>query len=392
MTDPVAWAFPVGGEMAEQLEWETDALSAETGPDQTRRLRAFPRVLLRFEGLEAGEARRWLESMLWHHGGGRWYVPLPNDAARTTADAVMGAEALEAPTAHARYAEGGYALLQGEGVRDIEVVQVASAVGDTIGLAEPTERAWPTGTRITPVRLGRLTGAVGLGRFTADATGLYQVQFRLDEPLDGEADFGDAVYRGYPVLEWRPVWTADPTWSPEHALVAFDEGVAPPAVADLVGQARDRQVLQFALTDADEVVAFRALLYALGGRWAPIWVPTWAQDLRVVASVANGATTLDVEGPLPSAFPLASNRRDLRIELVDGSVLYRRITAAVAHTPTVDRLTLDAPIATGFTASAVALVSYLVLSRQDADINVLRHFDWQTVQCELTFRGEVHAL
>lgn len=392
MSDPVAWSFAVGGEMTEQLEWETDALGAETGPEQSRRLRAFPRILLRFDGLETGARRRWLEAQLRSAGAGQWFVPLAIDARQLAVAALAGSDTLTTDTGFPRFAEGGHALLQGEDPRDAEVVEIQSVLDGALGLVGETLRDWPAGTRISPVRLGRLANALGLSRFTADDTGVYQVQFRLDEPVEQAPDAGTATYRSYPVLEWRPVWTSDPTWSADRALVTMDEGVAPVFVFDPVGQARDRVALQFALEDLVQIHAFRGLLYALGGRWAPIWVPSWTQDLRVVANVSNGATVIDVDGPLLSSMPLASNRRDLRIELVDGTVLYRRVTAVAAQTLTSDRLTLDAPIATGFSVAAVAMVSFLVLSRQDSDVNVLRYFNWQTAQCELTFKGEVHAL
>lgn len=392
MSDPVPWSFAVGGEMTEQLEWETDALAAETGPEQSRRLRAFPRVQLRFDGLETGARRRWLEATLRSAGGGQWYVPLAMDARQLSVAAPSGSDTLATDTDFPRFVAGGYALLQGEDPRGYEVVEVQSVLDGALSLVGETVRDWPVGTRISPARLGRLGNGVGLSRFTADITGVYQAQFRLDEPIEQLADAGAPTYRSYPVLEWRPAWTADPTWAADRTLITSDEGVAPAFVFDPVRQARDRVALQFALEDVAQIQAFRSLLYALGGRWAPVWVPSWTHDLRVVANVNDGATVLDVEGPLLSAFPLASNRRDLRIELVDGTVLYRRVTAAVAQTFTMDRLTLDAPIATGFSAAAVAMVSFLVLSRQDSDVNLLRYFDWQTAQCELTFKGEVHAL
>lgn len=392
MSEPIAWSFATGGEMTEQLAWETDALAAESGPEQSRRLRAYPRVVLRFDGLETGAPRRWLEAVLWHAGSGPWYAPLAMDARQLIDALPAGSDTVVTDTDFPRFVAGGHALLHGEDPRQSEVVEIQSVLDGALSLVGETLQDWPAGTRVSPVRLARLASTVGLSRFTGDITGVYQVQFQLDEPIEVEPDPGAASYRGYPVVEWRPVWTSDPSWAPERALAIVDEGVAPASVFDPVRQARDRVALQFAMTDIAQIQAFRGLLYALGGRWAPAWVPSWAQDLRVAASIANGSSTLDVEGPLLSVFPLASNRRDLRIELFDGTVLYRRVTAAVAHTFTVDRLTLDAPIATGFAANAVAMVSFLVLSRQDSDVNVIRYFDWQTAQAELVFRGEVHAL
>jgi len=392
MSDPVAWTFATGGDVVEQLEFLTDALPADTGPAQTRRLRQWPRTLLRFDGQESGDGRRWLETVLWHNGAGQWKVPLVMDARPLLAAVALGAGSLAVDTSGARFEPGGQALLQGADARTFELVDVEAVEDGELVLSDETLRAWPSGTRVSPLRLGWLPALPSMGRFTSDDSAVYQAQFQLIDVLEQVAAYDGPVYRAYPVIEIRPVWVSDPSWVPERELVVIDEATTAPTVFDLVGQARDRVALQFALEGVAAIASFRKLLYALAGRWSPAWVPTWAQDLRVVADVADDATTMDVRGPGLSAYPLANSRRDLRIELADGRVLYRRVTAAAAHTLSVDRLTLDVAIDDGFAVGDVVLVSFMALSRQDSDVNALRYFNWETVQCELTFRGEVHAL
>lgn len=188
------------------------------------------------------------------------------------------------------------------------------------------------------------------------------------------------------------MWTSDPETTPERQLLTVDEDTGPIVTADLVGIPLGRTSLSFALVGRPAIAAFLGLLYALCGRWSPVWVPSWAQDLRVVATVANGATTVDVEHSGLSARPLAINRRDIRIQLADGTVLYRRITAAMEQSADVERLTLDSAIATGFAASAVAVVSFMALCRQDTDVNKLIWCNHDTVQCDLSFRAVKHGL
>lgn len=392
MSDPVPWTFAAGGEMVEQLEFLTDALDADTGPVQTRRLRQWPRVLLRFDGQESGDGRRWLETVLWHNGAGQWKVPLIMDARPLLAAVALGASSLALDTSGARFEAGGQALLQGPDARTYELVEVESVEAGELVLSDEALRAWPSGTRVSPVRMAWLPALPSLGRFTADDSAVYQVQFQLVDPLEEVAAYDGPIYRSYPVMEIRPVWVSDPSWAPEREVVVVDEATTSPAVFDLVGQARDRMTLHYALEGLTALAGFRQLLFAMAGRWSPAWVPTWAQDLRVIADVVDEATTLDVRGPILSAYPLASNRRDLRIELADGRLLYRRVSSVSAHSLVVDRLTLDTPIDEGFTVADVVLVSFMTLCRQDSDVNALRYFNWETVQCELTFRGEVHAV
>lgn len=202
-----------------------------------------------------------------------------------------------------------------------------------------------------------------------------------------------ATYRSFPVWDaFVPVWTSDPLWSPDRMLERIDNDVAVPFVVDFAGVAMGRTVMQYAATTAAEVAAFRAALFALAGRWSPAWVPSWAHDLLLVGNVTAGATQIDVEGPLLSGRPITSNHRDIRIELTTGTVLYRRITAATAQSATVDRLTLDAALPSAFTVAQVRMISFITLSVQDSDTNVLRYVDRTVMQCELTWRELSHGL
>lgn len=391
LADPVAWTFAAGGEVSTQLTWLTDALQAKTGPAQHRRLRTAPRTGLRFSGLESGHRRRRLEALLYVNGSGQWRAPLVMQTTVLQAELLAASGVVAVDVGSRRFVAGGHALLMGNDPLVYEVVEINAVASNSLTLAAVTTLAWPAGTRVLPLYTGRLEGMPSLSRFTGDDVP-YQVQFRLEDLLEWPANAGPAAYRSLPVLEIRPTWTSDPEWSPERELDTVDAETGPISVFDLIGLPRPKQTMQFVLTGQAEFDAFAGLLYALCGRWGVIWVPSWAQDLRVVANVANGATTLDVQGSILSEWPLQINRRDLRIELSDGTVLYRRVTAAVEQTTTVDRLTLDAPIATGFTTGQVATVSFMALCRQDTDVNLLRYWTFEVVQSELTFRAVVDDL
>lgn len=387
----VPWTFDHGGDVAERWEWLTDVLSARTGPDQSRRLRQDPRVGLTFEGQASGIARRRLETQLWHHAAGRWWAPLVMDARSLSSPAVAGTDQLALDTRHARFRVGGRALLGHPG-GTWELVTIDAVTDGALMLDGVTMGSWPAMSRVVPVREAELAEAPQLGRFTADDTALFQVQFRLVEELQSPSLADPVLYRGWPVFDVRPSWSSDPVWQPARDVVSVDEGVAPPTTFDPAGAARPRLVFHFIVSGSADIARFRGWLALMGGRWSPVWVPTWGRDVRVVADVAAGAAALDVEGPDLSSQSLVSNRRDLRIELRNGTVLYRRITAAVPQTLTRDRLTVDGPFPDAFGASDVVLASYLTLCRQDADVNLMRFFDHQTIQCEVAFRGEVHAL
>lgn len=395
MADPIAWTFAAGGDYTEELAWLTDVLKAPTGGTQHRRLRQSPRTTLGFSALESGMNRRWMDVLLRANSAGRWWVPVSIDARVLGAAAAANDDTLAVEVAGARFIVGGHVLVIGADPRRYEVREIAAVGADSLALAEGLAFAWPAGTQLLPVRAGRLSDMPQVGRFTADDSALVSLQFRLEEPLDSDASLPGAAYRGYTVFDtFAPVWTSDPVWVPERLTDVQDDDIATPFIADTAGIALGKTTMQYAIDGAAAIAAFRGALFALAGRWTPVWVPSWVHDLRLAAAVGAGQAYIDVEGPLLSttAGAIQANHCDIRIELFNGTVLYRRITAVAAQGNAVDRLTLDTALPAAFTVAQVRMISFLTLSVQDSDTNSLRYFDAQTMQCELVWRELDHEL
>ena len=188
----------------------------------------------------------------------------------------------------------------------------------------------------------------------------------------------------------RSEWTVDPADVPDRALEEVGNEISLPFVYDPVGQPRNRIRLAVTVEGLEQIATLRSLFYALAGCWSVIWVPSKAQDLRIIANVSNGATTLDVAYIGLGDTPLVDNRRDIRIALFNGTTVYRRITGVTSPAPGVERLALDSAIATGFQASSVAQIAFLQLCRQEADTNLLTYWRHDVVRTTLEFRGEAH--
>lgn len=395
MADPAVWPFAPGGEYSEELAWLTDMLQAPSGGTQHRRLRQSPRTVIAFAALESGAVRRRMELLLRANSALPWWVPVAIDVRSLGSAVSIGATSLPVTVDNARFIGGGKVLAMGNDSAQYELLSIASGgvSGSALTLSAATTKAWPAGTLLYPVRRGNLAEAPQIGRFTGDSVGLVELRFMLDDPLDTTAALSGSTYRGLPVFDaFAPAWSSDPTWTPERLAVRIDDEIATPFVADLAGVSTSKMVMRYAPDTAAAVVSFRAALFALAGRWSPVWVPTAAHDLRMVAAVSNGQGYIDVEGPLLSTLPLPANRRDIRIELEGGTVHHRRITAAAAQSATVDRLTLDSTITTGFALEAVRRVCFLSLCVQDSDTNRLDYFGPAMLQCELSWRELDHEL
>ena len=392
--DPIAWPFATGGDYSEQLDWATDVIAVSAGGSQHRRLRQSPRVTLALSALLEGTARRRMEALLRANSAGQWWVPVWIDSAALTADAAAADTVLALDVADARFVAGGRALLWNGDALTATVVEIASGgVGSSsLILSAGLAAALPKSTLVVPLRLGRLSEFPQVSRFTADASDVVELAFRLDEPLDDTAAMAGDTYRSFPVWPFRPDWSEAPAWAPERVLQSVDDGIGPPLVHDLAAVPQGRTAMHYLLMTAAEVVAFRRALFALAGRWSPAWIPSWNGDARIVAAVANGATSIDIQAPCFAGLPLANNQRDLRIELRNGTVLYRRITGVTTPSAAVERLALDSAISTGFAPADVLLVSLMTLCVQEADTNLLRYWTREVMECDLVWRQVAHGL
>lgn len=392
--DPIAWPFATGGEYSEQLDWATDVIAVSAGGSQHRRLRQSPRVTLMLSALLEGTARRRMEALLRANSGGQWWVPVWIDSAALTADAAAADTVLALDVADARFVAGGRALLWNGDALTAMVVEIASGgVGSSsLTLSAGLAAALPKSALVVPLRLGRLSEFPQVSRFTADASDVVDLSFRLDEPLDDTAAVAGDTYRSFPVWPFRPDWSEAPAWAPERVLQGVDDGIGPVLSHDLAAVPQGLTSMQYVLDTRAQVVAFRSALFALAGRWSPAWVPSFNGDARIVADVSNGASSIDIQGPVFAGLPLANNQRDLRIELRNGTVLYRRITAVTTPAAGVERLALDSAIAAGFAAADVLLVSLMTLCVQEADTNLLRYWTREVMECDLVWRQLAHGL
>lgn len=385
------WTFGEAGDLRQTFEWRTDVIAGRRGSEQRRCLRLSPRQRLRFDVLPDPRPRRYLETLLWANGGAFWDVPLPMHALRLEAPLPAGSAIIAAAVAAPAFVAGGRVLLVGDDPQQFEVLTVDAVLPEQLVLLAPIAGAWPPGTRLVPLRRGRMPKAPRVPRFTGDAA-LVTAEFLLAEPVDYAASFGASTYRGMPVLEIQPTWSADPEYSPERDITVVDEETGPQVLFDLVGMPRTSQKLSFSLAGQPEIDAFVSLVHALAGRWKAIWLPTFARDLHVVADVAAASLSIDIENAGITARPGGVNRTDLRIELHDGTVFYRRVESSAVVDAHVERLTLDVALGQAVGAQDVAAVSFLWLGRLEADVVTLSWWSSDVVLCDLTFRGFRHDL
>ncbi|WQI22633.1 hypothetical protein U2S91_08345 [Stenotrophomonas maltophilia] len=367
--------FPVpadwSGAVTETLSWATDYMqSPVTGISHHCSYRSDPRRSFEFAVKCEGQQRRVVDMLLAGHGG-RWLVPVWPDVQLIPADLPVGSGEIACRTNGFDFVAGGKALLWA-GVNRWEVVTVSSVKAEGLSLAADTVGAWPAGAMLYPLRMAQLQDSAeeslwhdnaGVRSLTFDVIDVCQWPSLVDLPL----------YLGMPVLNRWADWTDYPKASYARLREVLDNGSATALTVNLADFAFRSQTTQWKLFGREEHSWLRSLAYTLCGRSTPIWLPSYTSDLRITGDLAVGATEIPIEWAGYALFGAqAPGRRDLRIELLDGTAIHRRIVASVASND-VEVITLDAPLDINIVASRVRAVQIMSLATLASDQVEIQH-------------------
>ncbi|PZP64178.1 MAG: hypothetical protein DI597_00755 [Pseudoxanthomonas spadix] len=372
------WPVPPdwGNGVTETLAFSTDVMQASaTASSQHRGTLIAPRRSLGFEIVAYGPERRVADMLLAGHGG-EWLLPIFPDVQWVGGSVEATDEFISCKTAGFDFAVGAKALLW-RGLNTWEVIEVAEIDETGLVLAAPLVNDWAglgiaPGARLYPLRRANLQDGVE-EELLSDMAGKRSLTFDVLDACDWPVLDAPTLYLGHPVLTVRPDESENPTASYSRLLQSVDYGTAAPLVHDLPKLALRTQQHRWVLHRRPAHSWFRSLLYTLDGRRVPMWVPSWNSDLKMADAIGAASVYLQVEWVGYTLFGLNQpNRRDIRIELSDGSVFYRRIAASI-EAGDVETLTLDSALGVAVAPGAVRCVSFMALCTLASDSIEIEH-------------------
>lgn len=368
-----SWIVDWAKGVKESLTWATSIVRSRTGVEQRRALRLSPRRELEVDLLVAGRERQALDIILYGWGSRVFAVPYMPDIQTLATAVTAGDFVIPCDTQYLDFRVGGLAMLIGDDAFSYETVEIDSIQSNQITLARELINSWPVGTRLYPARTARLLQNPQLNRLT-DSAQRANLQFSLAETSDLTGVMPATIYRGYPVFDALPDESSDLTAQFQNLLLSLDSGMALPQITDTADQAFPTQLHRWFLFGRAERYAFKQLMYALNGKQKAVWVPTHADDLTLVAVVTDTATTLDIANIQYARFGQQKPfRRDIRIQLKNGTVFRRRITGSQELNAATERLQIDTALGQLVNPSDVERISWLQLMRADSDSVELVH-------------------
>lgn len=363
-----------GNYVTETLEWKTDICAGEEGDEQRISRRLTPRRGLKATFLLTGAERQRFEMSMAGRGSVVWLVPLWHHVTKLDTAANAGASSLSFDTRWREYSDGSLAILRGVNSATWEVVTVDSSTASSLALAAPLESAWKKNTMVYPARLARLEFNVSAKKKT-DTAAEVEIDFTLDEinphPSSG---FAPTSYRGLPVIVDRPEDGEELEFSYERSMLTLDNDLAIPEVLDRAGKAFITTGYRWALVGRQKQYAFREMLYTIRGRAGSLWMPTFMSDFTLASAVTSGSVAIPMENCGYTAMNVRRpGREDLRFQMRDGSVFYRKVTASVVSSAAIETLTVDSGVPFNLDPAEVVCISFMQPSRLFSDFVELQH-------------------
>ncbi len=296
-TNPIAifkpnWANGI----VERLEWLTTVVATYAGREQRRRVRLTPRRSFEISYNRSGRERTFFDLWMMNLAAEEVFLPLWHDQGSLTRAADAGDADLRVDTAYREYLPGGYAVL----VKDsftYEIVEIDEVLEDRVTLADFLTMAWPKNAKLYPLRLATLdpeTQAQALTSRVNNVTLLYTLTGPNE--IDDAGDWDDFYkINGLPVLTKEPnrADAIDTGWG--YSVIENDQQLGLRRRVVLRDSAQTVQGYNWWAKGREAQYRVRQLLYRLMGRFRPVYLPTFADDVVLSAPAVAGSYWITIQ-------------------------------------------------------------------------------------------------
>ena len=356
----------------EKLSFLTDILLAWSGREQRRALRISPRRVFSFSSFMLRQDKRFVENAINAWSAQVWALPIFPDGQYLSVPITAGALSVTCDTTERDFVAGGLAIVLTNSAT-FEVLQVETVSSGALGLARATVNNWGMGSKLYPVRAARMLSNPRISRESQELATI-SPEFTTVEPSDWPAATGLPVYRGMPVLDDSPDISQPNAAGYERQANIIDNATGSIEVDDTAGIGFPSNSHQWFMKGSAARAAFRSLMYLLKGRQGEIWVPSYDADLFVLEDITSSATNLTCDTSGVSLYAAVQNRQDIRVELISGTVFYRRVTGGAAGSqPNTELVSIDTSLGVDVPAATIRRISWMALSRLDSDDIEINH-------------------
>lgn len=336
---PMEYEAPV----QETLSWLTDVITALDGKEQRISLRKNPRQIFDVQYRLTGAERQLMQSLLMDWTNNSFGFPLWHEKMTLTASVSAGATVYNvATTADVDLRVGGLAVVLSDH-NTFDVISIASITSTTITANDASVNGYAEGTTIMPMRTAQVLGVVP-GRRHQNNLEEFRIRFEVTDNDTGVLTGDVSAYSTYNsrVLfdDCNVVDGAPMAENYTRRIHRIDNSTGKVSISSSWDRNKRSHQKGFVLRDRAEMITFRKMLTSIRGQQIAFYIPTFIEDLTVKATLAIGASTMDIENIEYERFVQSRLGKTIfRITFTDGTSLIRTITAATGVDSSTERLT-----------------------------------------------------
>jgi hypothetical protein len=369
--------FQFEAEFDESLEFATEVIESISGKEQRIALRDNPRQIFDVEYKLEGTDRRRMSALLFDWASKTFGFPLWNEVVFTTADVPVGTTSYPVSDAsEVDFRARGLAAIITDS-NTFDVINIDSVTTFNVVASDPSVNAYPAGTPLMPVRTAILRGAVPTQQAVVNLE-TFRAEFEVTDNATGApaADVsGFSTYNSKVLFDdCNAVEASGMSGERIFRVYRQDNQTGKVSITSAWDNGKRTFFKGFVARTRAELRALKGVFLALKGRQVSFYLPTFADEILPVDTATIGTNTLDIEA---IGFPIYAQERApfnlLRIELTDGTVLIRTVTASIDVDEDTERLTLDGTWPATYSADEFQRIDFYELVRFDSDALRLRY-------------------
>lgn len=371
----VVWPFIPQTLHSEKMEWLTDVIPSYTA-EQRAALRSAPRQYFnyRFQLSQSQLSRMKAITNQWSH---RVYgIPVWSEMTYL-GPLTSGATAILFDTSYADYRADDVILIW-ESDTNFIALESVEVLSDRVTLKLPLTRDFQN-AYVMPLRFSRTPKGVSYNRGPNEYS-VVNGEFQVTSNKDLGASLGWDTYRGAEVVPSPTIMVSNITDRIFRGQDVFDNGSGPIEVevqSDWVGFS---QQISFDTLTRQERWEARQWIHSRRGKQKSFWLPSWNVDLISLVDISSASTALTVS---PIGYPLYYEVKDIRIELLNGTVLYNRITGGTTDGDGNEILVLENPPGVELLANEINYICFMSHVRFNSDSITLSHKHTGRASCSI---------
>lgn len=376
----------------ESYQFMTNIITSYNDKEQRIGLRKYPRLSIDYNVVISKYKYELLTAALWKTSSYEFTIPYWSDASLLTTSISAPTLTLDVDeTTYRRFKVGKFLVITD--LVNYETLPIDSFTSNTITLTSPTQYSWGTiNTKVYPAVSVRFRSSPNIVPIKED---LFEATFNFEsaETIDMDNTEISSLYRSIGILTDTSNWLKSHGTTYAKKIETIDSGTSISKRVFTVGETNSivqkYNIYETTKTDIHSIISY--LMYRKG-KLKPIWVPTWTSDLTLALPIFTVDTEVYVNTIGIETYYFSINKRDIMIQLTDGSQYFRRISNPIDQNDGTEKFTIDSTLPVDVALSDVRIICFVSLMRLNSDSVKITWRNERTIESELTFKSINHDL